>query len=321
MDYARFIKNRRGIWEDFESRLELARRQPKRIGYDGLERLALLYRQILHDHALAVFRFPATSAATEIRRLALEGTHWLNWDMRDRVASPSQFFIKTFPRTFRRNLPCLAMAVFLFLVAALFGSLLTISQPGLGTAFLGDSAIQGLREGHLWTESLVSTIPPSVSSSMIATNNMSVAITGWAGGALGGLGSLYILLLNGFMLGAVFGITNYYSMADSLFDFVIAHGLLEITLILVTAAAGLGMGRAFVEASDRPRSDAIRDAGRDALVILLGCLPWFILLGIVEGFISPSPLLTRPLKSALGLSLETIFLMIAWNPFLREEAP
>jgi ABC-type maltose transport system permease subunit len=51
--------------------------------------------------------------------------------------------------------------------------------------------------------SLVSTVPPAVSSSGIATNNMSVAMAGWAGGAALGLGALYVILLNGFLLGLI----------------------------------------------------------------------------------------------------------------------
>ena len=91
------------------------------------------------------------------------------------------------------------------------------------------------------------------------------------------------------------------------------------TLILVTAGTGLGMGEALVAAQDRPRSLALAEAGRSALVVLLGCLPWFLLLGVVESFVSPVPAIPEALKLALGLALESLFLTLAWNPFLEEE--
>ncbi len=60
-------------------------------------------------------------------------------------------------------------------------------------------------------------------------------------------------------------------------------------------------------------------AGRDALVILLGCLPWFVPLGFVEGFLSPSPVVSPGLKAGLGICLLGLFLTTAWNPLMSKE--
>jgi uncharacterized membrane protein SpoIIM required for sporulation len=103
-------------------------------------------------------------------------------------------------------------------------------------------------------------------------------------------------------------------MAAELLEFVSAHGPLEISLILVAAGAGLAVGRALVAAGDRPRTLAVRDAGRDALAVLLGCIPWFVVLALVEVFISPSPELPAFVKVTLGLALESLFLFIAFRP-------
>ena len=104
---------------------------------------------------------------------------------------------------------------------------------------------------------------------------------------LAGLVPLYVILLNGLMLGALLGVTLHYSMAGPLLVFISAHGLLELTLILVSAAAGLAVGRALVAADDRPRAVAVRRAATESLAVLLGCLPWFVILALVEVFVSP----------------------------------
>jgi len=319
MDYARFVRLRSSTWDQFESRLSAAQKEPRRVGHADLEAVALAYRQILHDHALAASRFPGTAAARRLGVLALRGTHWLHWDRSDRVPGLRQFFAQTFPLTFRAHLPHLVAAVALFATAFVFGTCLAIVQPGTGAAILGPHTIEGLRRGHLWTESLVSTVPPVVSSSGIATNNMSVALTGWAGGAALGLGSLYVILLNGFLLGAILATTVHYGLLGAMLEFVSAHGPLEITLILATAAGGLSLGHAMVASEDLPRPLVLRRASRDALVLLLGCLPWFVVLGIVEAVVSPAPTVPAPLKAGLGLGLEASFLVLAWNPLLRRE--
>jgi cyanate permease len=59
-------------------------------------------------------------------------------------------------------------------------------------------------------------------------------------------------------------------------------------------------------------------AAREAVVVLLGCLPWFVVLGIVEGFLSPSPELPWVWKALLGLALEVCFLVPVALAALRE---
>ena len=321
MDYPSFVAQGQSRWDEFERRLTDAQAKPRAIDYADLEALALLYRQVLHDHALAAARFAGTGVARRLSRLSLAATRFLYRNRDEHGTGFIRFWTTTFPRAFRHNLPNTLAAVFLFSVAALFGLFLASVQLGLATTLLGPGAVAGLESGHLWTEALLTSVPPSVSSSAIARNNVGVALAGWAGGALAGLGSLYILFMNGFLLGAVFGVTLHYSMADRLFEFVSAHGPLEISLILVTAGAGLRLGRALVEADELPRGVLLREGGRDALAILLGCLPWFVPLGFVEGVLSPSLAVPPLLKAVLGVSLLGLFLVAAWNPFLPEEAP
>lgn len=313
MEYPRFVDLRRPLWEDFESGLFRIQKS-KRLSHQELEELAFQYRQVLHDHALAQTRYPGTSAARRLRRLALEGTRWLSRDQGERLHGPVHFALYTFPNAFRRHLPMLGITTALFVLMAVFGLSMVVVRPELRGLFLPPSYLEGLKEGHLWTESLTTSVAPAVSSA-IATNNMSVALLAWAGGALAGLGALWVVLMNGFMLGAVVGVTLHYSMATPLLEFVAAHGPLEITLILTSAAAGLVVGRSLVVAEDRPRNQVVRAAARDALVILLGCLPWFLLLGVVESFISPSREYGVLFKVLLGLALEVLFLTMATNPF------
>ncbi len=323
MNYRRFVDLRRGDCEELESGLDDVRTAgPRRsaLSYRRLERLAFLYRQLLHDHALARTRFPGTAIARRLERLVLAATHTLQRDTGDQLPSLRRFAGTTFPAAMRRLVPRMLLVAGLFLLAAVFGFGLTVVDPTLGTTFLNPQAIADLEAGRLWTESIFAVTPGAAASSIIATNNLSVALTAWAGGTAAGLGAFYVVLLNGLMLGAVLAVTARYSMAGSLLEFVAAHGPLEITLILVTAAAGLGVGRALVVAVDRPRAELLRDAGRDALVVLLGCLPWIVVLGLVEGFLSPHPGLPVVSKVLLGLVLEGLFVAVAWNPLAEGRA-
>jgi uncharacterized membrane protein SpoIIM required for sporulation len=316
VDYARFVRLRSPLWDAFEKGLGEAKGA---LPYGDLEAIADAYRQVLHDHALLSSRYPQTSAARRLARLSREGTRRLHWDRSDRLPGFSTFVVRTFPRAFRRQAPEIGLAAALFVVAVLFGGSLGLAQPGSGAAILGPEAVAGLRQGHLWTESIVGLVPPALVSSAIGTNNMIVALAGFAGGALAGLGAFYVVLFNGFIFGLILATTLHYGLAGALLGFVAAHGPLEITLIVCTAGAGLSLGRAMVVAEDRPRREVLKEASRDALVILVGCLPWFLVLGVVEAFISPSFGISVVLKIGLGAGLWSGFAMMAWNPSSQEE--
>ncbi|MCG8459493.1 MAG: stage II sporulation protein M [Holophagales bacterium] len=320
MDYSRFERLREPVRAELEARLGEARERPSSLGFDGLERLAFLYRQALHDASLAAARFPGTGMSRRLRSTVLAATHWLQRDDAGHLPSPRRFVTHTFPRTFRQLLGPIGVAAALFTTAAAFGFAVTAVEPSAGAFFLPHQTLKELADGQLWTDSIFAVTPGAVVSSEIARNNLSVAITAWAGGALAGFGALYIVFLNGLMLGSVLMTTAHYSLLGGLAEFIAAHGPLEITLILVSAGAGLHMGRALVEAGDRPRSVALREASIEALIVLLGCLPWILLLGFVEGFVSPSRELGAGTKLLLGCTLEGLFLAWALGTG-REDAP
>jgi uncharacterized membrane protein SpoIIM required for sporulation len=322
VDYARFLRTRRPLWEDFARRLErlpatssrtsrrAAAAAPAPMSYAEIEALAFSYRQVLHDHALASNRFAGTGAARQLAALALAGTRRL-------TRRPSSwrglrhFFLRAFPAAFNRQLGLVVLAGCVFAGATLFGLALAAVQPALGNLLLGPRAIARLEEGRLWTESLTSAVPPAVASSHIASNNMAVALTAWTGGVLAGVIPFYIMVLNGLMLGGVLGVTLRYSMGGEFLGFVAAHGPLEISLLVVAAASGLALGRALVAVGDRPRAEAMRQAGIDSLRVMLGCLPWFVVLGVVEARLSPDPSVPVAFKAVLGLCLEMLFLATA----------
>jgi uncharacterized membrane protein SpoIIM required for sporulation len=65
----------------------------------------------------------------------------------------------------------------------------------------------------------------------------------------------------------------------------------------------------------------VREAALGSLAVLLGCLPWFVVLALVEVFVSPSPEVPAGVKLILGLALEGAFLALALRPVPSEPVP
>ena len=70
-----------------------------------------------------------------------------------------------------------------------------------------------------------------------------------------------------------------------------------------------------------PRSVTVPRAATEAVVVLLGCLPWFVVLGIVEAFLSPSETLHPAWKVMLGLALQACFFAPVAIAAVRRDPP
>ncbi len=153
-------------------------------------------------------------------------------------------------------------------------------------------------EGKLWID-----IPFEASSfagAMIMTNNIQVTFLAFAGGMLAGLFTIYVLLMNGVQFGAVFGFVHAYGLGPDLWEFVVGHAFIELTVICIAGGAGLRVGHAMVVPGLLRRRDAIAIAAREAMGLVTGGALLLIIAGIIEGFISPS-ILPWTVKASVGV--------------------
>ncbi len=134
----------------------------------------------------------------------------------------------------------------------------------------------------------------------ILTNNIQVSFVAFAGGVLAGIGTMAVLLYNGALVGVVSGLAVAGGHAGPYLSLVAPHGVLELSVIAVSGAAGLSLGRALLAADRRSRRAAFRFGVRQGAEILVGTMPWFVLAGVVEGFVTPTSL---PLAVAVAVGL------------------
>ena len=135
---------------------------------------------------------------------------------------------------------------------------------------------------------------------MITTNNIQVSIFAFAGGMTAGVYTLFIMIQNGLMLGSLLGLASFHEFND-LWNFVIGHGVIELSVIGLAGGAGLMLAWAMLYPGRLTRSDAIYKAGRDALTLLIGAALMLIVAGLIEGFISPRELLSPSIKWGVGI--------------------
>lgn len=318
MDYARFVDRGEERWAEAEALLAGWRRRGKGLTHGELERLAGAHRQVMGDLARARTHFPGTAVEARLRSLAFAGHRALSGVEEPWLRRLLRFLVRGFPQRFREAQGALLVSLSIFCAATLLGFVVGSVEPDFSAMFVGPDAIAEMKRGVIWTDQVGHVMPPSLLSSQIFTNNMSVAIFAWAGGALLGLGSLYLLVMNGVMFGSVLALAGHYDLLDRLMAWIAAHGPLELFLITVASAAGLELAWGLLAWRNRPRRETFAEAARRSLRLVGGTLPWFVLLGIVEGNVSPLMDLPTPAKGALGLALLVLFLAYTRVP---AEAP
>jgi uncharacterized membrane protein SpoIIM required for sporulation len=202
----------------------------------------------------------------------------------------------------------------LLTIAAGYG--LVRTYPGLIALFASPELIASVQKGQLWTEGLLNVVPSSVLSLQILANNVVVSLVAWCAGFLFGLGTFYILGLNGMMLGAVFAFCGLHGLGGSLFRFIVPHGLVEVSVMCLSGAAGAAVGEALIRPSHGTRSESFRTATLESGKLLLACLVLLVGSGFIEGYVSPDPDIALGTRLAVGLSywLFMIALLRGW-PF------
>ena len=139
----------------------------------------------------------------------------------------------------------------LMAASAIAGWCLIASFPSLISLVASEAMIEHVESGTLWTDGLINVMPSSLLSAQILSNNIVVSLFAVCSGVLFGLGTFYLIGLNGFMLGAIFAFVHQHGLAQRLFTFIIAHGMVELSVICIAGAMGAAIGDALIRSDTR----------------------------------------------------------------------
>ena len=284
MNLERFHSTRGNRWAELEDLIERAGGKPERLGPENVRRIGRLYRSTAADLALARRRFPGDPVVARLERLTVAARQAV-YAERSRRLSPTRFFGTDYWRRVRERPRLLLAAAILLIVPGILGGIWAAEDPGAAIGlvpedFLGTVEAPGGDRGYTAEEK-------SAFSSQVFTNNIQVSFLALAAGIALGLGTVFVLIYNGLILGVVFGLTFEAGQGTPLVEQVASHGILELSCIVVAAAAGLRLGEAILRPGRRKRTDALVDEARGAVETVLGTAPWLVLAGFVEGFVSP----------------------------------
>jgi len=267
------------------------------LDHKDLQELGLLYRQTASDLAIAREDITSSQLAAYLNSLLGRTHNLIYMGNKPKVAGIVRFYSETYPRIFRELWPQTLLAFAIFAVTGLAAFILTMRDPTFAHRLLGTHMMETIEKREMWTHSIV-TIKPLAASS-IMTNNLSVAFATFASGITAGVGTVWMMVLNGLLIGVIGAATLQAGMAGQLWTFVVPHGVLELPAIFIAGGAGFEIARGMLFPGLLPRRESLARAGGRAAQLLLGTIPMLIVAGIIEGFLSPSET-AAPLKFLFG---------------------
>lgn len=306
MTPARFLDTRREIWARLESLAAKAAGQGlRKLTDEEFHELTRLYPAVAVDVARARMYKVDDATQRRVNQIAI-AAHGVLYRRKSSRSLPAiwRFFRYEYPGLFRRQWGFVTLAAAIFVVGMLGTYVATRIMPSYAYLFVPRGLdVSGARE--VTSEDISERfrqMPNSPMAAGIMTNNISVAFVAFALGITAGLGTCYILLANAMMLGGFAGHFANHGLSYPLWSFLAPHGVLEIFAILVAAAAGLRMGLSLVAPGSMTRSASLRAGAREAVLLVLGTIPMFLIAGFIEGFITPSNL-PGAAKILLGITV------------------
>jgi uncharacterized membrane protein SpoIIM required for sporulation len=303
MNLPEFLERRQGLWDELADLVGRAGNRPERLGPDGVLRLATLYRSAVADLAYVRRRHPGDPVVDRLERLVV-AARGLVYERPARRPDVVAFFVDDYWRLVRARMAAMGLAAVLLVAPAVIGGLWAAAEP--------ETVAGALPPGFLWvteaetTDQGYSVVGLTGFSTYVFANNARVALLAFALGITYGIGTGFILVQNGLILGGVTGLAADAGNLDVLVAAVVAHGVLELSCIVVAGGAGLSLARAVLRPGERTRRRSLADEAVPAFQIAGGTAAWLVLAGIVEGFVSRVGLGPAP-TTLVGLALGGLF--------------
>lgn len=311
----RFAALKRPAWDAFARDAAAAIRSglASRTGQD-VRAFAARFREVSADLARArTYGVPPEPLAM-LERAVAAGHDALYGGHRGQRVSFLDLLGHQFPAAVVRQRRYVLAAALCFTAPAVVGFAMLRQRPAAAYEVMPDvmlaraeSGRQEQAQGRGYAQA-PSPFLPLVATGIIA-NNVQVAAGAFAFGITFGIGTILVLLGNGLFFGASLGVFANYGLADWILTFVVGHGVLELTAIMIAGGGGLAIAHALIAPGDRLRRDAIVEAGRPALLMLGAAASLLVLAGTIEGFLSSS---AAPPAFKLGVGAASLVLLLLY---------
>ena len=276
-----FIKTNKEKWLEFEQ--AIFGKQLKKP-----DELASLYTQLVNDLSYAQTYYPKSKTVLYLNNLAAKAFQKIYKTKRQDTNRFVYFWKTEVPLIMYEYRRYVAYAFLVFLSFVAIGALSAEFDDAFIRLVLGDHYV------NLTLENIEKGDPVAIyksgsnwgSAFGITLNNLYVGITSFVFGIFGGLGTGYILMENGIMLGSF----QYMFVKEDVFwesvRGIWIHGAMEIFAIVIEGAAGFILGASILFPKTFSRMTSFKRGVKVGVKILISTFPFTIAAGFLEGYVT-----------------------------------
>lgn len=276
-----FIKQNKEKWLDFEKAIfGKTLKNP--------DELASLYIHLVNDLSYAQTYYPKSKTILYLNNLAAKAFQKIYKTKREDTNRFVHFWKIEVPMIVYQYRRYVFYAFALFLSFIAIGALSAAYDDTFVRLILGDNYV------NMTLENIEAGDPVAVyksgsnwgSAFGITLNNLYVGMLSFIYGVFGGIGTGYVLLNNGIMLGAF----QFFFYREGVFwesvRGIWIHGSMEIFAIVIEGAAGLILGSSILFPKTYSRLTSFKIGMKDGVKILISTFPFTVLAGILEGYVT-----------------------------------
>lgn len=250
--------------------------------------MARNFVQLVDDLAYAKTFYPTSKVTQYINSLASRIYLRIYQNRKEESNRLAKFWMQDVPLTIARHHRIILFSAFLFILFYVVGFFSAGHDEGFIRDVLGngyvDQTEKNIQEGNPFG------IYQSGSSFFmwlgIMINNVVFSMISFVKGIFLGIMSVFALVQTAIEV----GVFHYMFFAKGYgFQFVMAvmlHGLLELTAIVITCAAGVIMGTSYLFPGTIRRIDAFKAGVKDGVKIVIGIVPVFAVAAFFEGYVT-----------------------------------
>jgi uncharacterized membrane protein SpoIIM required for sporulation len=291
--------------EDWDRLAELSRRN--RLSGAEADELVDLYQRAATHLSVVRSQAPDPALVSRLSSLVARARSQVTGSSAPSWREVSAFLGERFPAAvWRARWWALGVAGSFLLVAFSLGWWIA-AHPDVQTSIASSQQIHQLVDQDF--KGYYSSHPAGDFAFQVWTNNAWVTALCITFGGFLGLPVVALQFKNAVNVAVDGGLMAAHGKLGLFFGLILPHGLLELTAVWIAGGVGLRLGWTLIDPGPRRRAEAFAAAGRAAIVVALGLVLVLLVSGLLEAFVTPSPL---PTWARIGIGVTVWGAFIAW---------
>lgn len=280
MKETNFVKQNKEKWLQSEQFIKGDQKDP--------EKLSTLFVQVVDDLSYSQTYYKHRSVRVYLNTIAREFFSTISDNKKEKRNRFKDFWLEELPQIVIFCKRELIISLIVFLLAAGIGIFSSINDKDFTASILGDDYVS------MTLENIKKGDPMGVYKDMnqvemflkITLNNLLVAFRTYVFGLFMSIGTLFILIYNGVMVGSFQYFFAQHNLLATSAMTIWLHGTLEISSIVIAGGAGLTLGSGLLFPGTYSRLQAFQMSAMRSLKLMLGIAPILVTAGIIESFLT-----------------------------------